>query len=159
MQPAQLPLRDIHLPPAIGWWPPAIGWWLLAIAIPLLVWFCIWLYKRLTRNTAIKSAKKELLSIKQNSELNHTQKLSELSKLIRRTTISIASDRKQCAGLTGQAWLEFLDQTMPDAPFSQGIGNLLGDAVYRNNQPDGQEINQLITLCEAWLQAQGKRKR
>ena len=24
-----LPLRDIHLPVAPGWWPPAPGWWLL----------------------------------------------------------------------------------------------------------------------------------
>ena len=30
---SQLPLRDIHLPGAIGWWPPALGWWLLAALV------------------------------------------------------------------------------------------------------------------------------
>ena len=25
-------LRDIHLPPEIGWWPPAYGWWILITA-------------------------------------------------------------------------------------------------------------------------------
>ena len=30
---SQLPLRDIHLPAAIGWWPPALGWWLLAALV------------------------------------------------------------------------------------------------------------------------------
>ena len=65
MQPTQLPLKDIHLPDAISWWPPAIGWWLVAIFIPLLSFFLYWLYKRLTRKTAIKTAKKTLAMIKQ----------------------------------------------------------------------------------------------
>ena len=30
-----LPLRDLHLPDAIGWWPLAPGWWVL-IALSLL---------------------------------------------------------------------------------------------------------------------------
>ena len=39
MDPTQLPLRDLHLPPDIGWWPMAPGWWvLLAIAAAALVW-------------------------------------------------------------------------------------------------------------------------
>ena len=31
MDPDQIPLRDLHLPEAIGWWPPAPGWWFLAL--------------------------------------------------------------------------------------------------------------------------------
>lgn len=37
MDPLEIPLRDIHLPPPAGWWPPAPGWWLLAAALLLLV--------------------------------------------------------------------------------------------------------------------------
>ena len=37
-----LPLRDLHLPDAIGWWPPAPGWWvviaLLAAGLGYLAW-------------------------------------------------------------------------------------------------------------------------
>jgi len=32
-----LVLRDIHQPPAPGWWPPAPGWWLLAALVLLAV--------------------------------------------------------------------------------------------------------------------------
>ncbi len=155
---SQLPLRDIHLPPEISWWPPAIGWWLLAIIIPLAIWLAYWQYKRLTKKTAIKSAKKQLLRIKKDQQCDNAQKLAQLSMLIRRAAISTA-DRNQCAGLTGQHWLEFLDGSVQGKPFSQGIGKLLGEAVYSNTQPNEQDISQLLSLCETWLNAQGKRSK
>ena len=74
MQETELPLKDIHLPDAISWWPPAIGWWLLALLIPILIVFSYWLYKRLTRKTALKTAKNALSAIKLNAELDNTQK-------------------------------------------------------------------------------------
>ena len=60
MDPKALPLRDIHLPEPIGWWPPALGWWILALLVILTIGLCIWLIRRITRKTAIKSAKKLL---------------------------------------------------------------------------------------------------
>jgi hypothetical protein len=153
MQPAQLPLRDIHLPEAIGWWPPAIGWWLLAVLIPLLIAFLYWLYKRLTSRTAIKAAKNNLAAIKQNPALNNNQKLRELSMLIRRVAISV-NPRTETASLTGRQWLAFLDNSVTGAPFSEGCGQLLAEAPYRNTTPSELEISQLISLCEDWLKAQ-----
>ena len=39
MDPEQIPLRDLHLPEAIGWWPLAPGWWLLiALGVVLLAY-------------------------------------------------------------------------------------------------------------------------
>ncbi len=158
MEPTKLPLRDIHLPEAIGWWPPAIGWWLLAILIPLLIALMFWLYKRITRKTAIKAAKKLLLQIKQDQQRGNNQKVRDLSALVRRTAIS-TNVRNECAGLTGQQWLEFLDRSVTGAPFSQGIGQLLANAPYQQSAPTEQEISQLTSLCEDWLNAQTKRKR
>jgi cbb3-type cytochrome oxidase subunit 3 len=74
MESGQLPLRDIHLPEAIGWWPPAIGWWLLAILIPLFMALMFWLYKRITRKTVVKAAKKLLLQIKNDQQRENSQK-------------------------------------------------------------------------------------
>lgn len=153
MPTTQLPLKDIHLPEAIGWWPPAIGWWLLAILIPLLIAVLYWLYKRLTRKTAIKTAKKNLATIKENPALDNNQKLRELSMLVRRVAITV-SPRTEAASLTGRQWLEFLDKSLTDAPFSEGCGQLLADAPYRNTLPTELEISQLISLCEDWLKAQ-----
>jgi hypothetical protein len=155
MPTAQLPLKDIHSPEAIGWWPPAIGWWLLVVLIALLIVFLYWFYKRLTRKSAIRAAKKNLAIIKENPALDNNQKLRELSILVRRVAISL-SPRSEAASLTGQQWLAFLDKSLTGAPFSEGCGQLLADAPYRNTQPTEQEISQLISLCEDWLKAQTK---
>lgn len=158
MEPAKLPLRDIHLPPDIGWWPPAPGWWLLAVAVPLLTFFVFWLYRRITRQTAVKSARRILLTITQDKQKDNRQKLHDISQLIRRVAIS-TGNRKECAGLTGEQWLTFLDQGIKGAPFSQGIGRLLTDAPYRKTEPKSDEIDQLVNLCENWLKSLGKHKR
>jgi membrane protein implicated in regulation of membrane protease activity len=156
MEPMQLPLKDIHMPEAIGWWPPAIGWWLVAILVPSLIVLLVWLYKRLTRKTAVKTAKKLLARIKQDSTLDNRGKVTELSILIRRVAISVAP-RSQAAGLTGQAWLAYLDSSVKGSPFSEGVGRHLSDAPYRNIQLDDAEIPLLIRLCEDWLKAQAKK--
>jgi hypothetical protein len=156
--PQQLPLKDIHIPDAISWWPPAIGWWLLALLVILLVVGGIWLYKRLTRKTAIKTAKNLLLAIKQNTETDNQQKLIELSKLVRRTVIS-NMPRADVASLTGQDWLLFLDNSVKDAAFTNGIGQLLADAPYRKISPSDDQISQLISLCQDWLNAQATPKK
>ncbi|MDD2658829.1 MAG: DUF4381 domain-containing protein [Methylococcales bacterium] len=155
MPTTQLPLKDIHIPEAIGWWPPAIGWWLLAILIPALIVLLYWLFKFLTRKTAIKAAKKNLDDIKQNYALDNITKLRELSMLIRRVSISV-NPRTEVASLTGRQWLAFLDKSVTCAPFSEGCGQLLADAPYRNTPPTEQEISQLIDQCEDWLKAQTK---
>ncbi|MGZ5008508.1 MAG: DUF4381 domain-containing protein [Methylobacter sp.] len=155
MNPTLLDLKDIHEPEAIGWWPPAIGWWILAILIPLLIILLVWLYKKLTRKTAIKAANNLLVQIKQDQTRDNLQKLSDLSVLLRRVAISV-SPRAKAAGLTGKEWLEFLDRSVKGLPFSEGAGRLLADAPYRNTAPTEQEISQLIDLCEDWLKAQAK---
>jgi hypothetical protein len=158
MEPEKLPLRDIHLPEAISWWPPALGWWLLAIFIPLLLGLLYWLYKRFTRKTAIKAAKKMLLQIKQDPQLDNSQKVKNLSALIRRTAISTTS-RNECAGLAGQQWLEYLDRSVKGSPFTDGIGRLLANAPYQKTALSESEITALTSLCEDWLNAQNKRKK
>ncbi len=158
MQAQQLSLRDLHLPETIGWWPPAIGWWLSALLILLLLLFSIWLYKRITRKTAVKTAKKILLSIKQDSALGDRDKLVALSELMRRVAVSL-SPREEAASLTGQAWLDYLDSTLEGTPFSSGEGNVFASAHYQKAITNDVDISALITLCEQWLFAQKENKK
>lgn len=148
-----LALRDIHLPDAISWWPPAISWWLLLVLIPLLIFGAWWLCKRLTRNTAVKSAKRLLATIKDDQSTDDLQKIQQLSIWLRRVTMSVAPNQHN-AGLTGKAWLIYLDSCVEGEPFSQGIGQCLSDVQFRQAAPDNLDIKALITLCETWLKGQ-----
>ncbi|MCK5188631.1 MAG: DUF4381 domain-containing protein [Methylococcales bacterium] len=157
MQAQQLALRDIHLPETLGWWPPAIGWWLLAILIPLLFVLIVWIYRRITRKTAIKTAKKLLLEIKRDNDLDDRQKLIELSALIRRVVVS-HSFRNETASLTGQRWLEYLDSTVKGSPFTSGAGHFLADAHYQKSPVADVDISAVINVCENWLKSQKSKK-
>lgn len=155
---AELPLRDIHIPEAISWWPPAIGWWLLAVLTPLLLGFLYWLYKRLTRKTALKTACKLFKALKNDPALDDRAKIAELSALLRRVAISIDT-RSRVAGLTGQNWLRYLDGTVKGAPFSEGPGRELLDAPYRKSASTELAVQDVFQLCEDWLKAQSKLKK
>ena len=153
MQPIELPLRDVHLPEAISGWPLAIGWWITLALIPILLWISYKVYKHLTRKTAVKTAKQLLLVLKQDRTKTEAQVLAEVSALLRRVAMSVAP-REECAGLTGHAWLEYLDKSLDDKPFTRGLGQCLGDVIYRRTTPTHVDIFELIALAERWLKAQ-----
>ncbi len=144
-----LPIRDIHLPEAVSWWPPAVGWWLLLVLIPLCLYGCYYLYKRLTAITPKKQAAALLQAIKLNSN-DDTETLRALSAFLRRVVVSI-DERREIAGLTGTDWLKYLDAAMEGQPFEKGVGQYLAEAQYQQQMPDGIDINALIELCENWL--------
>ncbi|MGR8930643.1 MAG: DUF4381 domain-containing protein [Gammaproteobacteria bacterium] len=144
-----LPLRDIHLPDGVGWWPPALGWWLLALLAVLLAWVLYRFYKRLTRKTAFKAAKKLLNDIRK-QEGDRQQTVSALSALLRRTAVS-TDVRDHVAGLQGRAWLDYLDRDFPDAPFTQGVGRCFADSHFRPNLQEDIDLESLFSLCERWL--------
>ncbi len=154
----QLPLKDIHLPDPVNWWPPAIGWWLLAVIVPLLIVAGIFLYKRLRRQTALKTAGKMLAALRRDKSRDGLQTLVELSALLRRVAISVAP-RTDVAALSGEAWLAYLDASFQDAPFSRGVGRCLAEAPYRQAAPADADFDALFELCEQWLKRQKAAKR
>ncbi len=152
MQGQSLQLKDIHLPDAIGWWPPAMGWWLLLVCVPLSIYLLYYLFRRLTRKTAVKTAKKMFNSLKQQS-LDDNIVLLELSTILRRVAMSQDS-RQQTASLSGQAWLEYLDRSLKQPSFSQGVGKVFADSHYQRPETLDCDMTEVIKLCETWLQAQ-----
>lgn len=148
--PQELALRDIILPTEIGLWPPAIGWWALLIIIPASLYLCYWLYKRLTRQTVLKQAKKSLLTITSSSNNSERQTLQQLSIWLRRVAISV-DGRQHCASLTGQDWLRYLDTSVAGKPFSEGQGRYLIDALYSPELAKDLDIPAISALCEQWL--------
>ena len=140
-------MRDIHLPAPVSWWPLAPGWWGLLILSVLMIGLAIWAWRSRRRATVKKLALLELARIVESGG-DARLRLQELTILVRRAAMS-AYPRDQVAGLTGEAWLEFLDRHLGDQRFTQGPGRLLSEAPYRREMPG--EVEALESLCREWL--------
>ncbi len=151
--PAPLELRDIHLPDPISWWPPAPGWWLLLL-LPILIYIGWWSVHRWSRRHRLKkNALIELDQLKQayTNDPNVQRCASELSALLRRIAL-VRYPRHQVAALTGEAWLEFLDQnTDASSPFTQGAGRLLITAPFQPHTTT--PLDELFMVCQHWIEA------
>ena len=148
MDPEQIPLRDLHLPEAIGWWPLAPGWWLLIALAAVGIVFLIraWLKVR-SRSAARRFAIRQLDEIVSQYEerKNPVEFGADLSELLRRTMLAYAP-RLDVAGLTGEAWLQWLDSGLAQPVFSDGPGRQLLELPYR--RPDAEiavaDLDQLV---------------
>jgi len=160
-------LRDIHLPPPIGWWPPAIGWWLLlALAMIWIAALFWWLRRRrmrqqcpssITTKQLVAAAKLELDRLAEDIKagLAPRQAAANASRLLRRVAIQLAvlrADTNDVAGLTGETWLRWLDAQWDRNDFSQGVGQALIDAPYRHTL--NIDLSALLPLIRAWLEKQ-----
>ena len=143
MDPTQIPLRDLHLPDAIGWWPLAPGWWLLIAALGVVV---VVLLRRWLRHRAHSAARRHALrqfERARSAYAEHRDAVTlgiELSELLRRTMLAYAP-RADVAGLTGDAWLSWLDRDLPESRFTEGAGRSLLDLPYRNPESDHPDID------------------
>jgi hypothetical protein len=126
-------LRDIHLPPNPGIWPPAPGWWLVAIAVPLICWLLLFIWKRYAvKMRPAREFRRRILELDiHSSEEQKLVAVQEISRLIRQFVIC-RYGREQVANLYGDRWLEFLNGTTKNEPeFTTGIGKILKDAPFR----------------------------
>ena len=147
----ELLLRDIHLPDPISWWPLAYGWWLAFALIFLLITLASMTVRKYLKPTLRKEAKRGLALIEKTFlETDDASRcVSELSGFLRRLVLSRKPLLKS-AGLTGQAWLELLDQSLKEPEFSQGAGQILLAGPYRP-RVEKEDATQLIHLCRKWV--------
>ena len=68
--------------------------------------------------------------------------------LIRRTCLA-RYPRADVAGLTGEAWLAFLDETGRTREFSTGAGRVLVSAPYQNRADT--DVDALVGVTTKWL--------
>ena len=142
-------LRDIHLPPPPPLWPPAPGWWLLAVAVLALAAVGIRLallwWRRGRRRRAATRVLRRLRARYEGGEEAGTL-AAELAIVLRRAAMS-RHPRARVAGLTGRAWLEFLDDDAHQ--FTEGVGRHLATAPY--SRAETVDLNALLALCEKWV--------
>ena len=155
MTPASVPslqLRDIHVPGAAPLWPPAPGWWVVAFVIlALLAWAGAdaWRRHRLHRERRrVMDALAELEADFTRDRSN--ERLARIALLMRRLALS-RYPRERVAGLTGAAWLRFLDESGGNGQFANGAGRVLAAAPYQRSVPHDMDIEGFAALVRAWV--------
>lgn len=155
MDPEQIPLRDLHLPEAVGWWPPAPGWWALAA---LLAAGLVLLLRRYLKARAYAAARRQALAnlgaltAEFDRHGDAVRLCAELSALLRRTMLAYAP-RSEVAGLTGEAWLEWLDRDFDAPRFRSETGRKLLELPYRRRDDSlaGMDLIGVVALVRQRL--------
>ncbi len=150
MSPLINELHDIEGIDTISLFPLPIGWWVV-IALSLLSLF--FLRKRLKflrswkRDTLIK-----LKELEENLSLTTSKEtLQLLSEYVRRIALK-RFPRKECAGLTGKAWLKWLNEHDPKQFDWLGKAELLLNAPYAPKQEiPTADIKELIQAIRYWV--------
>jgi hypothetical protein len=143
MEQTPLPLRDLHLPEATGWWPLAPGWWGVIAVLAVIAAYLAWrLFRRWRINAPRRYALRELARYEA-EYLEHRNPVmlgSQLSELLRRGMLAY-TPREEVAGLTGDAWLAWLDRDMPLPYFHTEGGRSLLSLPYRDPNSDFSDID------------------
>jgi hypothetical protein len=156
MNPEEIPLRELQLPELTGWWPLAPGWWvLIAIAVLGLLWLLYRAVRRFKANAPRRLALRQLDLIQQNFERGENAVLvgRSLSSLLRRAMLAYAP-RSEVAGLSGEAWLRWLDYGLPQNLFCDGPGRIVESLPYMNPESvdDDTDVGGLLDAVRQRLQ-------
>ncbi|MFK8042580.1 DUF4381 domain-containing protein [Congregibacter sp.] len=138
------PLRE---PPAVHWWPLAPGWWLLALlSLGLIVYGLLRLWRFHLRAAPIRAARRAFAALEE-KDMSDAERAAALGLLQRRVAIGVAG-RRNCAGLTGQAWADFLNSLAKGKePYFDGT---LADLAYLP-QVDSQDCEDALHATGRWL--------
>jgi len=151
MDPTELPLRDLHLPNPVGWWPLAPGWWfVIALALALIAWLFVRAWRAHQLNAPRRYAIRTLAAVEAEylSHRNPVRLGQQVSELLRRGMLAYAP-RHEVAGLTGEAWLKWLDQGLPVPYFHTDGGKSLLQLPYRDPNGDFSDVDVNALLAAA----------
>ncbi|WP_459048063.1 DUF4381 family protein [Stenotrophomonas sp. PSU_St99] len=119
---ANLPLRDVQLPPAPSWWPPAPGYLMIggAVLLVILALALLWWKRRRRRQRWLQAFDHELATT-----ADATAELAVIAGLLRRAARQAQPGSES---LRDDAWWQRVDPkgTLPDARRS-----LLAEGAYR----------------------------
>ena len=116
-------LEMVAEPEAISLFPQTAGWIWLGLAVVALIVLAVHRFQRWRRANAYRRAGLDELARAKGDP-------ARIAVVLRRAALS-GFPRKEVAGLHGNAWLEFLDQSYGGTGFRDGPGRVLAAAPYR----------------------------
>lgn len=148
-------LHDIDGLDHISSWPLAIGWWvLITLGIILVVAIAYFAASRLAfRRSWRHDTFKKLAVLEANlSDTTSKETVIRLSEYLRRIALR-RFPRKECAGLVGEAWLQWLTVNDPKYFDWETKGTLLIDTPYApiHSTIPVERVKDLIQAIKEWV--------
>ncbi|HEL3180166.1 TPA: DUF4381 family protein [Stenotrophomonas maltophilia] len=136
---ANLPLRDVQLPPAPSWWPPAPGYLMIGAAVLLLlsVVAFVWWQRRRRRQRWLQQFDGELAAC-----TDGAAELAAIAGLLRRAA---RQARPGSESLRDDAWWQRVD---PQGTLSDARRSLLAEGAYRPRVEAGE-----VAAVRSWSRA------
>lgn len=128
-------LRAYRLPEPLDWWPPAPGWWVLfGLILVTAAVAAMWVRRQRSLTASSRQAQRELEHLRRQLDVDGDTAgfVRQVSSLLRRYALT-KWPSQDIAGLTGDAWLAFLDAHGGNGDFERGVGRHLADAPYRQS--------------------------
>lgn len=125
-------LADIHTPGDVSWWPLGPGWWmLLGLLLMLGAWGFWVLQKRMVRQrrlgaalAEVSRARQQLQAAGEQDMANRLVYVNEINAVLRRVAL-LHNEHDQVAGLSGQAWVNFLREHDRDGLLDDQLAGIL----------------------------------
>lgn len=134
-------LHDIVVPSAAPWWPLATGWYVLFAIILVAMATAGWRWWRDWRDNACRRAALDALA--------SASEIGQVSSILKRTALR-AFSRREVAGLTGDAWCEWLEgQAGKPIPPEARSGLMHG--IYASETTDPSLLETTKIYAAAWI--------
>ena len=145
-------LRDIHLPPEIGWWPLAYGWWILITALLTLTMFAIFfLVKQHRSNLYKRQALRELHALKKNLNSSNNVKFTFALNILKKTCIS--NHRSvNAVSKNNQDFIVFMQNQSTKSLFQntpENINEIMYDS--EADEISSDDLNKFLNDAEKWI--------
>ncbi|MGL6260962.1 DUF4381 domain-containing protein [Vibrio sp. WXL103] len=138
---SELNLAPLEIPLEPSWWPLPTIFWLLIMGISLagVTCFAIWHAKSKTKRFALR----QLIAIE------HSANLPALDRLLRQVALTHFT-REEVAGLSGKAWLEWLDRDLAEPKF-QRLEPSWHTGLYQQISPTQRDWQDCIEASREWI--------
>ena len=140
-------LADIVTLPPVSWWPPTFAWNMVIASVLVLlsaIAYTAWLRRR--NNAYRVTALAELARVGQNPAA-----VLHIAEILKRTALSTAP-RQNVAALSGERWVQWLNQTGNGVIFSERSQQILSEYLYGAGQPGDEEIKVLASTARRWIE-------
>ncbi len=140
---------EVVSPAGISWLPQTAGWEWLGAVLAVLVLRYSW---RGLRHWYRNRYRREAIARLQQLEhcAGHDAWLVDLNRLLKLTALA-AFSRERVARLSGEEWVDFLDQQCPAPVFSAEQRTLLAVGTYNCAMPANETRSQLLAACRNWV--------